>query len=91
MAWETTQAFLLLYVAFSVIYRIAFDTEAEGNIYICGLCSDPTPFRRLLVSGCAGWLLYFETMIDIYFFCDVVLNLHTAYFDGVGRCFASGY
>ena len=58
--WEASQALLLVYVSFNVIWRVTFNTKAEGFYY------------------------YFETGIDLYFVVDIILNLHTAFYDRSG-------
>jgi CRP-like cAMP-binding protein len=58
--WEGVQAIILIYVAFSVIWRVCFNVPAEG------------------------WMAVLEALIDIYFLADVILNLHTAYYDQSG-------
>ena len=52
---------ILIYVAFSVIWRVCFNSPAEGAV--AGL----------------------EIAIDIFFGLDIVLNLHTAYYDNAGE------
>jgi hypothetical protein len=59
-SWEGIQALLLMYVAFTVVYRLSFNSPPEGIF------------------------LFLEILIDLYFVADVILNLHTAYYDNAG-------
>ena len=51
---------ILIYVAFSVIWRVCFNTPA------------------------AGIAAFLEVLVDIVFAIDIVLNLHSGYYDESG-------
>lgn len=58
--WEIVQSVILIYVAFSVVWRTCFNSPAEGAVAVV------------------------EILIDLFFAVDIVLNLHSAYYDKSG-------
>ena len=68
--WNAILALLILYCGWAVPLEIAF--EDDMALAMCG---------EVARSQCSSWQVWFwfNTIIDIWFICDIVVNLRTGY------------
>ena len=74
MCWDFTAILLIVFIALSLPYRLAFDTApANGNA---------SSVSAEEVGGVSDWAVV-DFVIDIFFIMDILLNFRTAYVDSV--------